>query len=50
MSDKLQEVAELRMAHPEASLTDLGEMMEPPLKKSGINNRLQRIMEAAKNV
>lgn len=49
LSDKLIEVAELRIEHPEASLVELGEMMDPPLKKSGINNRLKRIMEAAKN-
>ncbi|MBR3146694.1 MAG: DNA-binding protein WhiA [Eubacterium sp.] len=50
LSDKLIEVAELRIEHPEASLVELGEMMDPPLKKSGINNRLKRIVEAAKNV
>ena len=50
LSDKLAEVAELRVEHPEASLVELGEMMDPPLKKSGINNRLKRIMEAAKNI
>ena len=50
LSDKLVEIAELRLEHPEASLVELGEMMDPPLKKSGINNRLKRIMEAAKNV
>ena len=50
LSDKLAEVANLRIEHPEASLVELGEMMDPPLKKSGINKRLQRIMEAAKNV
>lgn len=50
LSDKLIEVAELRLEHPEASLVELGEMMDPPLRKSGINNRLKRIMEAAKNI
>ena len=50
LSDRLIEVAELRIEHPEASLTELGEMMEPPLKKAGVNSRLQRIIEAAKNV
>ncbi|MBQ3280943.1 MAG: DNA-binding protein WhiA [Eubacterium sp.] len=49
LSDKLIEVAELRLEHPDASLSELGEMMDPPLKKAGINSRLQRIMEAAKN-
>jgi len=49
LSDKLIEVAELRLEHPDASLAELGEMMDPPLKKAGINSRLQRIVEAAKN-
>jgi len=44
---KLKEVAELRLENPEVSLTQLGEMLDPPLKKSGINNRLKRIAEIA---
>ncbi|MDN5347521.1 MAG: cell division protein WhiA [Clostridia bacterium] len=39
----LREVAELRLAHPEASLRELGEMLEPRLGKSGINHRLRRL-------
>lgn len=50
LSEKLIELSELRLNHPEASLTDLGEMMNPPLTKAGVNSRIQRIMEAAKNV
>ncbi len=50
LSGKLLEVAELRLEHPDASLSELGEMMDPPLKKAGINSRLQRIIEAAKNI
>ncbi len=50
LSEKLYEVAALRLEHPDASLTDLGQMMDPPLKKAGINSRLQRILEAAKNI
>ena len=48
LSPKLREVAELRLAHPEFSLTQLGEMMDPPLKKSGVNNRIKRIFELAR--
>ncbi len=50
LSEKLAEIAELRLEHPEASLTELGELMDPPLKKSGINSRLNRIVEAAKGI
>lgn len=44
---KLRELALLRKMNPEASLTQLGEMMSPPLKKSGVNNRMKRILDFA---
>ncbi len=48
MPEKLREVAILRLEHPDVSLVELGEMLDPPLKKSGINKRLMRIGEMAK--
>ena len=47
LPDKLRAAAELRLEYPEASLTQLGEMMDPPMKKSGINNRFRKIEEIA---
>ena len=47
LSEKLRELALLRLYNPEASLTQLGEMMSPPLKKSGVNNRMKRILDFA---
>lgn len=47
LTPALRELAELRIANKEASLTELGNMMTPPLTKSGVNHRLKRIMEAA---
>ena len=47
LPEKLREVAELRLEYPEASLTQLAEMMDPPMKKSGINNRFKKIEEIA---
>jgi len=44
---KLRKTAELRLENPDASLTQLGEMMVPPMKKSGINNRLRKLEEIA---
>ncbi len=44
---KLYEVALLRKENPEASLSELGEMMDPPIGKSGINHRLKKIQEIA---
>lgn len=47
LPDKLQDVARLRLENPEANLTQLAEMMNPPMKKSGINNRIRKIEEIA---
>jgi len=47
LPDNLRQMAEVRLEYPEASLTQLGEMMDPPMKKSGINNRLKKIGEIA---
>ena len=40
----LREVARLRLDNPELSLKELGEMMDPPVGKSGINHRMRRLM------
>lgn len=50
LTDKLRELAWLRVENPEASLTQLGEMMEPKLGKSGVNNRMKRILSMAEKV
>ena len=39
----LREMARLRLEYPEATLKDLGNYMEPPVGKSGINHRLRKI-------
>ncbi len=41
----LQQIARLRLSQPEASLQQLGEMLTPPLGKSGVNHRLRKIVE-----
>ncbi|QSX07815.1 DNA-binding protein WhiA [Alkalibacter rhizosphaerae] len=46
----LREIAELRMNNQEASLKELGEMMDPPMGKSGINHRLKKIVEIAEQL
>ena len=43
----LQEIASARLADPEASLRELGAKFNPPLSRSGVNHRLQRISEIA---
>jgi len=43
----LREAAELRLQYPEATLTELGQMMDPPVGKSGVNHRLRKLKEIA---
>ena len=50
LSPKLREAAIARLEHPELGIQDLGSIMNPPLSKSGINNRLRRITEIAENL
>lgn len=45
LPDDLKEIAKLRLAHKEASLSELGRMMNPPLTKSGINHRMKKLMQ-----
>jgi hypothetical protein len=47
LQDNLKEVANLRLEYPEASLVELGEMLEKPIGKSGVNHRLKKICEIA---
>ena len=47
LPEKLQEVARLRVENPYISISALGDLCDPPLKKSGINNRLKKIEELA---
>ena len=44
---QLRELCRLRAEHPEFSLRELGEALEPPISRSGVNHRLQRIVEFA---
>lgn len=43
----LGEVARLRLDYREVSLQELGEMLNPPVGKSGVNHRLRRLCELA---
>ena len=46
----LREVAELRLAYPDASLKELGEMLDPPMGKSGVNHRLRKLEQLAEDL
>ena len=47
LPDKLRETAELRMAHPELTLSQLSALFQPPITKSALNHRLRKLMELA---
>jgi hypothetical protein len=46
----LREIAELRIESPDASLKELGEMLNPKVGKSGVNHRLRKIEELADKI
>ncbi len=48
LPEPLRELAELRLNNPEASLQELGEMMDPPLGKSGVNHRMRKLEKIAR--
>lgn len=50
LPDTLQEVARLRLAHPEASLKELAELSTSEIGKSGINHRLRKLSEIAEEL
>lgn len=47
LPEVLREIAELRLNFPDESLKQLGERLNPPIGKSGVNHRLNRIMQIA---
>ena len=47
LPDKLKEAVDLRMAHPELTLSQLAELCDPPVSKSAFNHRLRKLVELA---
>ncbi len=47
LPEELESVARIRLENPEASLSQLASMTTPPITKSGLNHRLQKVMEYA---
>ena len=41
-------ICKAREENPEAALTELAGLMEPPITKPAMNHRLKRLMELAK--
>ena len=45
-----RELAELRLKNPEASLNELGKMLEKPISKSGVNHRMKAVENMAEDI
>lgn len=47
LDEDLRELALIRRENPDKSLRELGELLTPPISRSGVNHRLKRISELA---
>ena len=50
LPDNLRQMAEVRLENPDAPLKELGEYLEPPVGKSGVNHRLRKLSEIAERI
>lgn len=46
----LRQMAEVRLEYPEATLKELGELLDPKVGKSGVNHRLRKLSELAEKI
>lgn len=47
---QLQEIANIRLAYPDTPLADLGQLLDPPIGKSGVNHRFKKLASIAKEL
>ncbi len=50
LNENLREIAIARLEYPEDTLKQLGERLDPPVGKSGVNHRLKKIHEIAESL
>ena len=50
LTENLQEIAQVRLENPDASLIELGKMLNNPIGKSGVNYRLKMISDFAEEL
>lgn len=50
LQDSLREMAEVRLEYPDATLKELGQYLNPPVGKSGVNHRLRKLSELADKI
>ena len=46
----LIQIAEVRLNYPDATLKELGDLLDPPIGKSGVNHRLRKLGEIAERL
>lgn len=49
LPDELRELAQLRLDNPDMSLKELGASLNPPISRSGVNHRFEKIISIAEN-
>mgnify|MGYP002520363884 CR=1 FL=1 len=47
LSSDLKELASLRVENPDISLSELAKLFDPPITRSGVNHRIERIRKIA---
>ncbi|MEG1781988.1 MAG: DNA-binding protein WhiA [Oscillospiraceae bacterium] len=47
LSDDLKQIAQLKLDNPELSFTELGQECKPPMTKSSVNRRMQKLCQLA---
>lgn len=50
LPEKLREVAEVRLQHPDMNLKEVGDLLKGGVSKSGVNHRLRKIDELAEKI
>lgn len=50
LPENLEEIARVRLAKPDATLKELGEALDPPVGKSGVNHRLRKLCNYAQDL
>lgn len=50
LPDELREIAEIRLENPELSLREIGGLLSSPISRSGVNHRLQKLIDIAEDL
>ena len=50
LPESLRDMAEARLQYPDATLLELGKVLDPPVGKSGVNHRLRKLSDLAEKL